>query len=147
MHSLRSVFRFFKFRMNALARMPSSAGITAMQSINVVVLNRSFLGVFIGTAFISSGVVVLTLKNLTHPAAMFYMGGAILYFAGTFLVTMFKNVPLNNRLAAVSSTDSAAISLWTHYLNRWTMWNHVRTTATMAAALMYCLGLVQGGSI
>ena len=36
--------------MKALARVPSAEGIGAMQSINVVVLNPSFLGAFIGTA-------------------------------------------------------------------------------------------------
>ena len=46
-------FAFSSFIMKALARVPSHEGIAAMKSINVVVLNRSFLGVFIGTTAIS----------------------------------------------------------------------------------------------
>ena len=38
-------FAFSSFVMAALARRPAHEGIAAMQSINVVVLNRSFLGV------------------------------------------------------------------------------------------------------
>ena len=41
-------FAFSSFIMKSLARLPSSEGIAAMQSINVVVLNRSFLGLFMG---------------------------------------------------------------------------------------------------
>ena len=139
------LFAFSSFVMKALARMPSSEGIAAMQSINIVIINPSFLSAFLGTAFLSLGVVVLMLVSRSHPSVMFFLGGAILYFTGTFLVTIFGNVPLNEQLAAVSATDSAAVKLWEHYLNRWTMWNHVRTTSAMLAALLYSLGLMQNG--
>jgi uncharacterized membrane protein len=64
---------------------------------------------------------------------------------GTFLVTALGNVPLNDRLAAVSATDPGARDVWERYLGRWTMWNHVRTAAAMVAALLYSLGLMQNG--
>ncbi len=43
-------FAFSSFVMKALARVSSAEGIGAMQSINVVVLNPSFLGTFLFTA-------------------------------------------------------------------------------------------------
>ena len=46
-------FAFSSFVMKALARVPSPEGIAAMQSINVTVLNASFLGAFMGTAVVS----------------------------------------------------------------------------------------------
>jgi len=136
-------FAFSSFVMKALARVPSSEGIAAMQSINVVVINPSFLGAFMGTAVLSMGIVGLALVSRSHPSTMFFLGGAIFYFVGTFLVTALGNIPLNDQLAAVSATDPAAVDLWEHYLSRWTMWNHVRTAAAMAAALLYCLGLIK----
>ncbi|MEE8093241.1 MAG: anthrone oxygenase family protein [Gammaproteobacteria bacterium] len=138
-------FAFSSFVMKALERVPSSEGIAAMQSINVVVINPSFLGAFMGTALLSLGVIALALARWSHPSTMFFLGGAIFYFAGTFLVTMVGNVPLNDQLAAVSATDPAAVELWEHYLARWTMWNYVRTAAAMVAALLYTLGLMQYG--
>ncbi len=138
-------FAFSSFVMKALERVPSSEGIAAMQSINVVVINPSFLGAFMGTALLSLGVIALALARWSHPSTMFFLGGANFYFAGTFLVTMVGNVPLNDQLAAVSATDPAAVELWEHYLARWTMWNHVRTAAAMVAALLYTLGLMQYG--
>lgn len=134
-------FAFSSFVMKALSRIPSANGIVAMQSINVVVINPLFLGAFMGTAVLSLGIVALVLIRWSDPSAMFFLGGASVYLAGTFLVTMLGNVPLNDRLAAVSATDPAAHDVWSHYLDRWTMWNHVRTVAAMVAALLFYLGL------
>ena len=134
-------FAFSSFVMKALARISPAEGIAAMQSINVVVINRSFLGALMGTTLLSLGLVGLALTGWGRPSAFFFLGGAILYFVGTFLVTLFGNVPLNNQLAAIPATDPAAVELWDHYLDRWTMWNHVRATAAMAATLFYSLGL------
>ncbi len=135
-------FAFSSFIMKALARVPSSEGIAVMQSINVVVINPSFIGAFMGTALLSVAVIVLVLMNGIIPATMFFISGAVLYIVGTFLVTMFGNVPLNNQLAAASVNDPDAAKLWTHYLDRWTMWNHVRTAAAIVASLLFTLGLV-----
>ncbi len=136
-------FTFSSFVMKALARVPSAEGIAAMQSINVVVINPSFMGAFMGTAVRSLSIIGFVLTRESDPGALLFLGGAVSYFAGTFLVTMFGNVPLNNQLAAVSTTDPAASDVWNHYLERWTMWNTVRTVAAMLAALLYCLGLLR----
>ena len=138
-------FTFSSFVMKALARLPSPEGIAAMQSINVVVINRSFLGAFMGTAVLSLMMAGLAFSRWDDPSALFFLGGAIFYFVGTFLVTALGNVPLNDQLASVSVTHPSTQHVWEHYLDRWTMWNHVRTAAAMAAALLYVLGLMQHG--
>ena len=138
-------FAFSSFVMKALARLPSSEGIAAMQSINIVVINPSFLGAFMGTAVLSIGIVGFALLRWSHPSTLFFLGGAICYVGGTFVVTMLGNVPLNDQLAAVFATDPDAAKLWGHYLDRWTMWNHVRTLAAFVAALLYAAGLVSNG--
>lgn len=133
-------FAFSSFIMKALARLPAGEGIAAMQSINVVVLNRSFLGVFIGTAVVSLLVVLLAVVSWGSGPAPWYLAGAVSYLIGTFVVTGVGNVPLNNRLAAVSAPDAAAV--WEHYLERWTRLNTLRTAAALLSALMFTLGLL-----
>lgn len=135
-------FAFSSFIMKSLARLPASEGIAAMQSINVVVLNRSFLGIFMGTALISLLLLVLSLLQWGAATSPFFLTGAVLYLAGTFLVTAIGNVPLNNRLAAVAAPDTSAAPVWEHYLERWTRFNTLRTVAASAAALMFILGLI-----
>lgn len=139
-------FAFSSFVMKALARLPSHEGIAAMQSINVTVLNPSFLGVFMGTTVISVLVAALAVKGWETPSAPYFIAGALLYVVGTFLVTGLGNVPLNDQLAAVSASDAEAISVWEHYLDRWTLLNTIRTVAAAAAALMFTLGLLASGS-
>ena len=138
-------FAFSSFIMKALAGIPSAEGIGAMQSINVVVINPSFMGAFFGTALLSLVAGGLALAGWGHPSTPFFLGGALFYLMGTILVTMLGNVPLNDQLAAIAVTDLGAHEVWEHYLGRWTMWNHVRTAAAMVAALLYTLGLMQNG--
>jgi uncharacterized membrane protein len=139
-------FGFSSFIMKALAEVPSAEGIGAMQSINIVVINPSFMGAFFGTAVLSLIAGGLALTGWSLPSAPFFLGGALFYLVGTILVTLVGNVPLNDQLAALSVTDAAAREVWEHYLGRWTMWNHVRTAAAMVAALLYTMGLMQNAS-
>jgi uncharacterized membrane protein len=140
-------FAFSSFIMKSLARLPSSDGIAAMQSINVVVLNRSFLGTFMGTAVISFLLIVLSVVQWGTASAPFFLLGAVSYLVGTFLVTVIGNVPLNNRLQAVSGSDASAFPVWEHYLDRWTLLNTLRTLGAVAAALMFTLGLTGGAHV
>jgi len=76
-------FAFFSFVMGALAPVPPSQGIGAMQSSNVVVLNRSFLGIFMGTALLSIAVIVLSLLSPVKTSTVFMIAAALLYLVGT----------------------------------------------------------------
>jgi uncharacterized membrane protein len=118
-------------------------GVAAMQSINVAVLNRSFLGAFMGTAALSLLVAVLAIIGWGTPSAPYALAGGLSYLGSIFVVTLLGNVPLNNRLATVSATDSDATAVWEHYLKRWTRLNTLRTAGSMAAALLFTLGLMQ----
>ena len=53
-------FAFSTFVMKALDRLPAPAAITAMQSINVVVINPVFLGLFFATAVWCAAVIAWT---------------------------------------------------------------------------------------
>ncbi|MBU1192930.1 MAG: DUF1772 domain-containing protein [Gammaproteobacteria bacterium] len=137
-------FAFSNFVMKALSRVSSSEGIAAMQEINIVVINPWFLGAFVGTAILSLGMIGASLLLYwSHTAAMFYLSAGLCYFMGTFLVTLFGNVPLNNRLAAISPGNPAADIEWEHYLDRWTKWNHLRMVSAMVSALLIVLGLME----
>lgn len=138
-------FAFSSFIMKALARLPSHEGIAAMQSINVVVLNPFFLGVFIGTTVVSVLVAALAVYGWGTPSAPFFLAGAVLYIVGTFLLTGLGNVPMNDQLAAISASDPQAIATWEHYLDRWTLLNTIRSVTAAGATLLFTLGLLQSG--
>ncbi len=136
-------FAFSSFVMRALGRLPAAQGLTAMQSINVVVINPHFLGAFLGTAGISLTAIVVAGFRWGEAGAVFHAAGGVLYFVGTFLVTGLRNVPLNNLLEKVQPSDANAAETWNDYLRRWTNWNHLRTAAALLATLSFSLGVAR----
>lgn len=144
---------FFAFStpvMGALGRLPPAHGIAAMQSINILVINPLFLSVFFGTAAACVLLAVAALFMWQEPGSLALVAGALFYFVGTLLVTMFFNVPLNDALAAVAPDSSAGASRWTRYLTTWTNWNHVRAIAALAAAALLTIALwlqARGGAV
>lgn len=135
-------FAFSNFVMKALARVPSPEGIAAMQSINVVVLNRWFLGSFIGTAAICLLLAGIAISGWEKPISLWLLGGAVSYVAGVWLVTIVGNVPLNQRLAEVEPADAASSQIWEDYLDRWTKLNSKRAGSAVCAALLFSVALV-----
>lgn len=134
-------FAFSAFVMGALARLPAAHGIAAMQSINVVVLNPWFLGVFLGTGALCVGAAFAAFMLWPQPRAGWLGAGGALYLAGSLGVTMTCNVPRNDALAALSPGAADAARYWADYLRGWTRWNHVRTGASLAAAAAFCIAL------
>lgn len=133
-------FAFSAFVMGALGKLPAPQGIAAMQSINIVVINPVFLGVFMGTAALTAILVLAALLGATS-APLPLIAGGLLYIAGCFLVTVLCNVPRNNALAAVAPESPAGAEVWQRYLRDWTMWNTVRTVASLAATACFILAL------
>lgn len=130
-------FAFSAFIMSALDRLPPAGGISAMQSINIVVLNPVFFAVFFGTAAACLGLAIAALVGWSEASAPYLLAGSLLYLVGTIFVTIAFNVPLNNRLASVNPNSAEGASVWARYLSAWTAWNHVRTAASLAAAALF----------
>jgi uncharacterized membrane protein len=140
-------FAFSTFVMTALGRRPPAEGMAAMQAINVTVLNPAFLGVFAGTAVTCLLVVISSILRWQEPGALYGILGGVLYVAGTFFVTMAFNVPLNNELASLAPADPGSASQWARYVATWTVWNHVRTAAALAAAALLTVALWQSRGV
>jgi uncharacterized membrane protein len=135
-------FAFSNTVMKALGRLPSADGMAAMKSINLVILNPFFLGVFMGTSVICGILLVSGILRWQVPGSGYLITGALLYLIGSLLATMVFNVPLNNALAAA---DPSATEVWQRYLTDWTFWNHVRTAASLGSAVLLMIGLVYLG--
>ena len=134
-------FAFSTFVMAALARLPATQGIVAMQSINSTILRTLFSFVFIGTAFASIILGGGSLLRLSTPGAWYLLIGSLLYLVGAFLATILFNVPLNDALAAVAPDSAKGAEVWQCYLSSWVAWNHVRTIASLASMAAFILAL------
>ncbi|WP_338866432.1 DUF1772 domain-containing protein [Myxococcus stipitatus] len=129
-------FAFSTFVMKGLARLPSAQGITAMQAINVAAVSGLFLVVFMATALVCAGLAVSSGWTWGTEATRWRLLGCAAYLLGGFVVTAAFNVPRNNALAALQPDSASAALEWARYLSEWTAWNHVRTVACLAAAVL-----------
>ena len=132
-------FTFSAFVMKALVRLPTAKGIAAMQSINITVLNRWFLGVFLGTAVVCVLLLVWSLLLWEQKGSVVLVMGSTFYLIGSLMVTGVFNVPKNEALAKVNASAADSGQLWLRYVDRWTKWNHVRTVASLLATA--CFGI------
>jgi uncharacterized membrane protein len=128
---------FSSFVMAALARLPSGNGISAMQAINITVINPLFMVVLFGTAVLCAALVYLDLRGGLNEQNMSVIAGAALYLVGCIVVTMGFNVPLNDALAGLDPNSAEASTQWSGYLKNWTFWNHVRCIASLAACAAF----------
>lgn len=128
--------------MRAFAGITAPAGISAMQEINVVIVGSMFLPLFIGAAITSAVLAVYGFLELPVTQAYWLIAGAIFYIAGSFILTIACNVPLNNALAAVDASSAEAIPVWTKYLSEWAMWNHLRTVASVLSSACMIMAIV-----
>jgi uncharacterized membrane protein len=128
-------YAFSSFVMAALGRIPANEGINAMNSINVTVITPSFMVCFMGSALLGIVLGGWALLSISQFDSLLILLGCLLYVVGCFGVTMVFNVPLNNQLAATSSTDGSVF--WQSYLQTWTMWNTVRTAAAALASMVF----------
>ena len=136
-------FAFSNFVMPALARLAPGEGIRAMQAINVTVLNRLFLGTFMGTGLLSLAAIVVALLSWNGNASLCAVLAGAAYVLGSILVTMRGNVPLNNALMRVTQADALGDATWRGYVRDWTKWNTVRTIACFIAMALFIVALTQ----
>lgn len=132
-------FIFSNTIMSAFDRLPDGGGVPAMQRINEVILNPLFFLAFFGTGALCMVLLIYNVTNLDQPGALLACVAALLYVLGSIGVTMVCNVPLNNKLAAVSTTARDLPAHWQAYRGPWTRWNHVRTVACLLAAAAFAV--------
>ncbi len=134
-------FAFSTFVMSALARLKPTQGIIAMQSINITVINPLFFTALFGTAVACIFLAVFSVLRWHQPGAFYLLVGSLLYLVGTIGVTIVFNVPLNEALAIVDPGSTEGANLWSRYLINWTIWNHIRAAAALAAAASFTIAL------
>ncbi|PWV56807.1 putative membrane protein [Chitinophaga sp. S165] len=133
-----------------LARVSDSTYLEAMQQINRAILNPVFFMSFIGTALL------LPLSTWLHYGpdlnARFWLLllASVVYLAGTFGVTMFGNVPLNEALDAFNLSSATAQELAAQrarFEGPWNNLNIIRTIAGIVALILIILACLNPAAV
>ena len=66
----------------------------------------------------------------------------IVYLPSVFFMTIFGNVPMNNKLERFDHTSSEAKAYWAEYGRVWTRLNHIRTLGSVLTAGLYIIAAV-----
>lgn len=133
------LWAFSNFVIRALADLPAEHGMFAMQRINAKILNPLFLTLFMGTPLLCALIVLAAWSMIGEPGALLLLGGAVLYLAGPFGITVLFNVPLNNRLEQTPASE--AHTAWPEYRRDWQRWNHIRSYLGILSIVLLAAGL------
>jgi uncharacterized membrane protein len=115
------------------------AATVAMRGINAVIRTPVFAFSFFGALAFPVAAGLLAQRK---AVAVLAVAGGLVYGVGGVAVTFMVNVPLNEALAAASPTAASAPDLWRQYATPWTIWNHVRTLASIIGFALVTTALV-----
>lgn len=130
-------------------RIPDDAYVTTMQSVNLAIINPSFLVPFLGTPALLAVAALVEVSGGGTARGYWLGAAAAAYGVGVLGVTIGGNVPLNNRLAELDRVEASAVELAegrSAYEGEWNRWHRVRMTASLVAfALAAAAALTEGG--
>ena len=134
------VFQSFSdFTMRGLVMARPPGGAEAMRGLNVTVYRSAFLVMLLGLVPVSLAMAIAGLFAGGGLATNALVAAALIYIPFVLGVTMFRNVPMNRRLADLDTLSSEGMAYWATYGRDWTRWNHVRMAGSIATALCYLL--------
>ncbi|MES2712585.1 MAG: anthrone oxygenase family protein [Pseudomonadota bacterium] len=123
--------------MRGLAGVEAGIAVAAMRAINERITTPVFAFVFFGPALLPA---LGALTDWHSAAALPALAASLVYAGGTIAVTFRIHLPLN---AALASGTGDAGATWAGFAPRWTLWNHVRTAASLLACLLLVAALAR----
>ncbi|MEO0575418.1 MAG: anthrone oxygenase family protein [Pseudomonadota bacterium] len=133
---------FSEFIMKGLLRSEPAGGIESMQHINRTVLKTQFVAGILSITLFSVVFAIYSLVVFQGAALVVLILAPVVYVPTVFLMTMFGNVPMNNKLEQLDHTSGEAAAYWHQYGSLWTRLNHVRSLGSIATAGLYIIAAV-----
>ena len=132
--------------MNALANVDDRTFVNVFNKINVAILNPWFAFCF-GGGLVFAIIAALTHLGADHRPVLLWAGVAGVLYVVALAITMGINVPLNNSLALVDPSESAATlaAARQSFEGKWVTWNIVRAGVHTAAFGAMCWALYLAG--
>ncbi len=142
---MAGVFYAYAVSVNlGLAEQPDASYVATMNEINAKIQNPLFFPGFFGAVVFPIAALVAHLPRRRSGRFRLVVLACVLYFGGSFLVTVLVNIPLNEELALVATgapADELARAR-AAYEGPWNFWNGVRglfSVTAFAALIGACL--------
>jgi len=136
---------FFAWSVSVILGMKKVSDFTyfeTMQNINREILNPAFFIIFFGSLITLMITTYLQFNN--KPVFWLVLSSAIIYLIGTFGITAFGNVPLNNELDALNITKFGLLELKnfrTYYESTWNQYHNIRTISSMISFIILLISI------
>ncbi len=140
---MAGLFYAFSCSVNlGLARLSNAEYLSAMQSINRAIQNPIFFAAFFGAPILLPLCMFLHYGQPFPARFWFLLAATVIYLIGTFGVTIFGNVPLNNRLDRfdLQMASEAEIAVQRAGFER--RWNNLNTIRTVSSTLAIMLVII-----
>ena len=127
-----------------LGRLDDLGFLKAFQAMNRSILNPTFIMVFM-SPFLLLFINAFVFKNTNQITFISYLVAAILLFIGVGLVTIFKNVPLNEILdkSVLETASNVEIAeLRKTFEQPWNRWHLIRTVCSFTSFVLLVTGLL-----
>jgi uncharacterized membrane protein len=127
-----------------IGRLDDLGFLKAFQAMNRAIINPSFLIVFMGPSLLLF-VNALVFKNSSQFTFTSYLVAAILFFTGVGLVTIFKNVPLNeilDKTVLETASNVELTELRKTFEKPWNRWHMIRTVCSFTAFALLVIGML-----
>lgn len=127
-----------------IGRLDDLGFLQSFKAMNRAIINRSFLIVFFGPVILLF--INAYLYRNAHPATFWsFTVAAVLFLLGIGLITIFKNVPLNELLDKVVLEKLSIVELKelrTKFERPWNRWHIQRTIASFTSFALLLIGLI-----
>ncbi|MBC2776721.1 DUF1772 domain-containing protein [Parasphingopyxis sp. GrpM-11] len=128
--------------MSGLLKTTPAGGIEAMQHINRDVIKTQFVAGILSIALFSALFAIYSVTVFEGAALTTLILAPIVYLPSVFLMTMFGNVPMNNKLERLDHSTAEAEAYWAEYSRKWTRLNHLRSLGSILTAGLYIIAAI-----
>lgn len=127
-----------------LGRLDDLGFLKAFQAMNRSILNPTFIMVFM-SPFLLLFINAFVFKNTNQITFISYLVAAILLFIGVGLVTIFKNVPLNeilDKTVLETASNVELAELRKTFEQPWNRWHLIRAVCSFTSFVLLVIGLL-----
>jgi len=125
-----------------LSKLGDTEYISAMQAINVAIVNPVFLLSFLGPLLLLPFSTYLQFQESISLKFWFLLAATFLYYLGGFGITVFGNIPLNDSLAGFNLAEASQEIISRQRIKFEDPWNRLHNIRTLACIVTFLLVII-----
>ena len=114
----------------------------ALQSMNRVILNKAFIGIFLGAVIAVALVPIFHFKLSPDNIFWIFILALVTYWIGVFGITVFGNIPLNEILDKINLESIALEEIKALRTSTEVKWNNLNLIRSISSGITFALFII-----